>query len=208
MPNWCNNSITITGDKKIISGITRLIESIKKEGEKEPGVFETLVGREPHITQQKYDNGEWYSSNVNYWGCKWDVSYDDCCFTFDEESITLHPNTAWSPPIEFCKTMVKEYKKIKIHIFYSEGGNDFCGQADIYLDEDGDICCEEEDYGYSEGLYVLDKDGFWGEVESMIDSYLDEEESAKQFVEDHYPYVSKEDKKEIIEMYNEQLKTT
>ena len=105
--------------------------------------------------------------------------------------------------------MVQLYKRIKIHIFYSEGGNDFCGQCDIYLDEDGIVCCEEEDYGYSEGLYHLDIDGFWGEVESMIDSYLDEEEgSAEEFVNDHYPYVSEEHKKEIIEMYNEQLKTT
>ena len=101
--------------------------------------------------------------------------------------------------------MVKEYKSIKIHIFYSEGGNDFCGQCDIYLDEDGMVCCEEEDYGYSEGLYHLDIDGFWGEVESMVDSYCcEEEKSAEEFVEDNYSYVSEEDKKEIIELYNEQ----
>ena len=206
MPNWCSNTITITGDKKIISGITRLIESIKKtEGEEPPGVFHTLIGRDSSITKEKYDNGDWYQSNIDRYGCKWDVSYDDCCFTFDEESISLHPDTAWSPPIEFCKLMVKEYKSIKVHIFYSEGGNDFCGQCDIYLDEDGMVCCEEEDYGYSEGLYHLDIDGFWGEVESMIESYIDEEDgSAEEFVTEHYTYVSEEDKKEIIELYNEQ----
>lgn len=209
MPNWCANSITITGDKKTISGIKRLIESIKKSDGEEPGVFNTLVGREPHLTQAQYDGGAWYQSNINQWGCKWDVSYDDCCFEFSDEEISLHPQTAWSPPIDFCKAMVKEYRKIKIHHFYSEGGNDFCGQADIYLDEDGVVCCEEEDYGYSEGLYHLDIEGFWGEVESMVDSYLDEEEgNAEEFVNDHYPYVSEEHKKEIIEMYNEQLKTT
>jgi hypothetical protein len=207
MPNWCSNTITITGDKKIISGITRLIESIKKEKE-EPGVFHTLIGREPGMTQEKYNNGNWYDSNINYWGCKWDVSYDDCSFTFDEESITLHPNTAWSPPIEFCKTMVSIYKSIKIHIFYSEGGCDFCGQCDIYLDEDGIVCCEEEDYGYSEGLYHLDNETFWYEVESMIELYINEEDgNAEQFVEDNYSYVDEEDKKEIIEMYNEQKET-
>jgi hypothetical protein len=50
----------------------------------------------------------------------------------------------------------------------------------------------------------LDIDGFWGEVESMVDSYCCEEESAEEFVEDHYSYVSEEHKKEIIEMFNEQ----
>ena len=188
--------------------MTRLIESIKKTEGEEPGVFVTLLGREPGMTQDRYNNSGWYDSNVSYWGTKWDVSYDDCCFTFDEESISLHPETAWSPPIEFCKSMVKEYKSIKIHIFYSEGGNDFCGQCDIYLDEEGIVCCDEEDYGYSEGLYRLDIDGFWGEVESMVDSYCCEEDnSAEEFVEDHYSYVSEEHKKEIIEMFNE-LKET
>jgi hypothetical protein len=42
----------------------------------------------------------------------------------------------------------------------------------------------------------------------MIDSYYDEEGSAEEFVNDHYPFVSEEHQKEIIEMYNEQLKTT
>lgn len=209
MPNWCSNSITITGDKKTISGIKRLIESIKKSEGEEPGVFNTLVGRETHLTQAQYDGGAWYQSNINQWGCKWDVLYDDCYPQYSDEEIILCPQTAWSPPIDFCKAMVKEYRKIKINIFYSEGGNDFCGQAEIYLDEDGVVCCEEEDYGYSEGLYRLDIDGFWGEVECTIDSYLDEEEgNAEEFVSDHYPYVSEEHKKEIMEMYNEQLKTT
>lgn len=209
MPNWCSNTITITGDRKIISGITKLIESIKKTEGQEPGVFNTLVGREPGITQEKYNNGGWYDSNRNHWGTKWDVSYDDCCFTFDEESITFHPQTAWSPPVEFCKKMVMEYKRIKINIFYSECGDDFCGQCDIYLDEDGILYCDEEDYGYAEGMYHLDIDGFWGEVESVIDSYVSEEEptSPEEFVEEHFPYVSKEHKEEIIEMYNETLKT-
>lgn len=209
MPNWCNNTITITGDKKTISGIRRLIESIKKSEGKESGVFATLVGREPNISENQYHGGAWYDSNVNYWGTKWDVSYDECYFDFSDEHISLQPNTAWSPPIGFCQMMVKEYKKIKIHILYDECGNDFCGQADIYLDEEDIVCCEEEDYCYAEGLYHLDKEMFWNEVDSMIDSYLDEEEgNVEEFVNDHYSYVSEEDRKEIMEMYEEQLKTT
>ena len=210
MPNWCSNTITITGDKKIISGMTRLIESIKKTEGEEPGVFRTLIGRDSRITQEKYDNGDWYNSNVERYGCKWDVSYDDCCFTFDEESISLHPETAWSPPIEFCKSMVNEYKSIKIHIFYSEPGCDFSGETDIYLDEEGILCSDDTEYSYTEGIYFLDKDMFWSEVESTIDSHLDEDnpKTAEEFADDYFTYVDEEDKKEIMEMYEEQLKTT
>ena len=51
---------------------------------------------------------------------------------------------------------------------------------------------------------------FWGEVESTIDNYLDEDEpkTAEEFADDYFGYVSEEDKKEIMEMYEEQLKTT
>jgi|LakMenE01Jun11ns_1017448.scaffolds.fasta_scaffold9655105_2 hypothetical protein len=210
MPNWCSNSITITGDKKTISGIRRVIESIKKGEGEEPGVFATLVGREPHITEAQYKGGAWYDSNFNYWGTKWDVSYDDCNFQYSDEEISLHPETAWSPPIGFCEMMVKEYKKIRIHIFYSEPGCDFSGETDIYLDEEGILCSDDTEYSYTEGIYFLDKDMFWSEVESTIDSHLDEDnpKTAEEFADDYFTYVDEEDKKEIMEMYEEQLKTT
>jgi hypothetical protein len=138
------------------------------------------------------------------------VSYDDCNFQYSDEEISLHPETAWSPPIGFCEMMVKEYKKIRIHIFYSEPGCDFSGETDIYLDEDGILCSDDTEYSYTEGIYFLDKDMFWGEVESTIDNYLDEDEpkTAEEFADNHFGYVSEEDKKEIMEMYEEQLKTT
>jgi hypothetical protein len=211
MPNWCSNTITITGDKKTISGIRRLIESIKKadliNGE-EPGVFFTLVGREPRITDAQYNNGDWYNSNINYWGTKWDVSYDDCNFNFSDEEITMSPETAWSPPIEFCRAMVQEYKKIKIHIFYSEPGCDFSGESNIYLDEDGIVFVDDTEYSYTEGVYFLDEEMFWSEVEGCIDTETceDEPKSVEEFVE-QFSYVSEEHKKEIMEMYEEQLKT-
>ena len=204
MPNWCSNLITITGDKKKISIIKHALESIKKhpEGEKEPYVFETLVGREPHLTGGQYTN-EWYNSNVGYWGTKWDVSYDSCGPEYGDEEIKLCPDTAWSPPIEFCNQLVKMYG-VKVYIFYSEPGIGFSGQTDIYLDEDGILHTDDEEYGYLEGLYILDKDQFWGEVEYYIDSYGEnDEDSVEKYVEETFPFITEEDKKDIINQINE-----
>jgi hypothetical protein len=199
MPNWCSNTITITGDKKQISIIKHALESNKNKS-----VFETLVGREPRYTDEQYENGAWYDSNVSYWGTKWDVSYDDCQIVYDEESISLSPDTAWSPPIEFCNNLVKMYKVV-VHIFYSEPGIGFCGETNIYLDEEGTLFSDDSEYGYLEGLYILDKELFWSEVDYYVDSYGEDEEekTMEEYVEETFPFITEEDKKTIVEQIKE-----
>jgi hypothetical protein len=198
MPNWCSNSITINGDKKQISIIKHALES-----NKDKCVFETLVGREPRYTDEQYENGAWYDSNVSYWGCKWDVSYDDSNIVYDEQSISLSPDTAWSPPIEFCNNLVKMYK-VSVHIFYSEPGIGFCGETNIYLDGDGILITDDTEYGYLEGLYILDNDLFWSEVDYYVDSYGEnDEDSVEKYVEETFPFITEGDKKSIIEQINE-----
>lgn len=198
MPNWCSNTITINGDKKQISIIKHALES-----NKDKNVFETLVGREPRYTDEQYENGAWYDSNVSYWGCKWDVSYDDSNIVYDEQSISLSPDTAWSPPIEFCNNLVKMYK-VSVHIFYSEPGIGFCGETNIYLDGDGILITDDTEYGYLEGLYILDNDLFWSEVDYYVDSYGEnDEDSVEKYVEEIFPFITEGDKKSIIEQINE-----
>ena len=41
MPNWCNNSIRINGDEKIISTLVRVIENTK---DTEDRVFQSIIG--------------------------------------------------------------------------------------------------------------------------------------------------------------------
>ena len=74
MPNWCNNSIKISGDKKMISTLVRVIESTKDTEDK---VFQSLIGYPDHMTKADYDK-DWYDTNIGWFGTKWDVSYDTC----------------------------------------------------------------------------------------------------------------------------------
>jgi signal peptidase I len=87
-------------------------------------------------------------------------------------------------------------------ITYEEAGSDFAGRTS--LDEGGDIV-EEEDYRYEEGIYVLQNDYFWENLDSNFEYYADSEMTAEE-VRDHYGFVSDEDKAEIIKMYEEYLK--
>ena len=198
MPNWCSNYIKITGSKTAISKIKKKIESINENDEKHTGVFQTLVGIDPSSTQEEYDKGGWYDSNVNYWGTKWDVSVDDCDFVFDDQTIHLSPTTAWSPPVGFCSALAKKYK-VEISITYEEPGCDFCGRT--LVEKNGDT--DDECYSFREGLYYFNKESFWYEVDSDIEWHKDEEDakSNEEFIADMYSFVSDEDKEEIIKLF-------
>lgn len=193
MPNWCANTITITGDKVNILRIKDMMDSI--ENKSESNLFQTLVGIPDYMTESEYQE-KWYDTNVNNWGTKWDVSYDDACPQFSEEEIVLSPDTAWSPPIGFGAQLAKLYQ-VDVELYYTEPGCDFCGKT--YCDSEGGI--SEEDYSYCEGLFVFDREYFWTEMESQAEYFiLESEQTLEQFLET-FPYV---DKDELTEFYNEQ----
>jgi hypothetical protein len=198
MPNWCSNYITISGDKKKI----RLITNVIKEAQSKPEdvyLFRTLIGLSEDVSDVDYETGAWYEHNINRYGTKWDLGVKEIDFSFDETSITFNCETAWSPPSNFVINLCKTYG-VTGELFYSEPGSDFCGKT--WVDEEGYV--DEEDYNYNEGLYVLDNESFWYEIESNIEYGIENEETADEFLET-YHYVSDEDKEEIRKMYNQKL---
>jgi hypothetical protein len=42
---------------------------------------------------QEYEKGGWFNSNVGWFGTKWDVSYSDCQFEFNDDHIIMMPQT-------------------------------------------------------------------------------------------------------------------
>lgn len=198
MPNWCNNSIVINGDKDKIKQIRDVLETMDKTTT-ETGIFEALVGRDENITEEQYRNGGWYYHNINRFGCKWDVSYENAVIDGDDEYITMNPNTAWSPPEGFCRLLGLKYG-VSVNLEYSEPGASYAGRFTI--DEDGDE--ESESYDYLEGLYYIDKDYFWMEVRYNLEYEFEEEEpkTLEVWLED-FKFVSDTCKGELIELYNE-----
>lgn len=197
MPNWCSNHITITGDKEKIELIRTVIQTgIPLDKRQEANVFMTLVGIPPNMNLNEYQE-KWYDTNVNNWGTKWDVSYDESYFTFNENEITMSPDTAWSPPAGFAQSLSKRFG-VRVEMYYEEPGNDFCGKT--IITEDGTMM--EEDYNFVHGKYVLDREGFWNEVINNIEFAKEDNVSLEEFILD-YDYVTEEDKKEIEKLYNE-----
>jgi hypothetical protein len=198
MPNWCSNYITITGDKKSIQLLTRVLEDIPQEKRSDSIIFETLIGREPEMSDTEYKSGGWYDANISWFGTKWDVSYNECQFQFTEDCIIMSPETAWSPPIGFGVRLHEKYG-VNVELQYEEPGCDFCGRTTI---ENQSVV--EEDFNFLEGKYILDNESFWYEVESDIEYAMDSDTSVDEFLR-RFDFVSEEDLEEIRGMYENSL---
>lgn len=164
MPNWCYNSISISGDAENIAIIAEIIADTNRKKNDEGNTslhFKNLVGIPRNMSAEQYEK-DWYDTNIGYWGCKWDV--DDLNEDIEEDYIHLSFDTAWSPPVGFCQLLSKIYD-VDVEIFYYEGGCDFCGQTKY----NSGIQIQDECYGYREGMYILEKDSFWNEIENDIE---------------------------------------
>ena len=200
MPNWCNNHIIISGDIFFLSLLKNILEDVPKTIGEETVVFKTLIGKEPTITTEDYEKGGWFDSNINWFGTKWDVSYNDCQFDFNDDHIIMMPMTAWSPPVRFVSNLCKMYGLAAV-MDYSESGCNFCGRATI--DINGEV--DDEEYKYNEGMYHFDNEYFWESiVESDLEYALEEGKTKDQFLLD-YPYVNEDDLKELGEMYDKYM---
>lgn len=199
MPNWCSNSIVITGDVdkiKKIKDVLLTMDKINTDG----GIFEALVGRDENITEEEFQKGGWYDHNINRYGCKWDIGWDDSNVDIDsDDCITMSPQTAWSPPEGFCRLLAEQYG-VDVTIEYSEPGCDFAGRLSV--GPDGDY--ENETYGFLEGLYYIDEDYFWMEVRNNLEYEFDDEagRSLDGWLED-FQFVGNNHKSELIDLYNE-----
>ena len=132
MPNWCSNSITI-------SGSTDTLEPLWEEANKEgSGLLNAMVPmpKELEGTTAPSEGDNWYGWRCNNWGTKWDVDLEGLEFINNHDGtscITGWFDSAWSPPIEAYNTFLDDMDGCSIEATYEEGGMDFAG---IY--EDGE----------------------------------------------------------------------
>lgn len=112
MPNWCMNDLRITGEEK---DILSFIEANK--GDDGEFHFYTLVP-EPE------NNDNWYDWRINNWGTKWDTDDVDVQ-KLDDNNYRLYFTTAWSPPIYWLETAIKDYKHLKFKLHSADPGMNF-----------------------------------------------------------------------------------
>ena len=140
MPNWCNNTITLTGPKEKITAIyakakedNALLQQLKPmpealEGTTSPAPKEGKV--QPLV--DGFDN--WYDWRVQNWGTKWDVDMDGLELADDGTTINGWFDSAWAPPIHAYEYFLTDNEDCSIKSYYYEGGMDFGGLWEDFAD--------------------------------------------------------------------------
>lgn len=174
MPNWCNNSLTLTHDDPAM--IKKAADALKE------GTFlqtfipipkelqdTTSPAKEgsPSVEFNGTQYSDWYSFCVNEWGTKWDIeSFGDAGISESGKTLETSFDSAWSPPIEAYRKL--DELGFKVEALYYEPGMAFCGEYTT----DGD----EQFYDYS----GLDADG----VEEQIPEHINEAFNISEYMRD------------------------
>jgi len=136
VPNWCNNTITISGPKDTITAIW---ERANQEGN---GLLNAMVPQPENIFKGNLGQAEeqmceeqgipnWYDWNIANWGTKWDVDISEGLELVEHPdgtaSIEGWFDSAWSPPIEAYNTFSTTHPDCEIEAYYDEPGMAFLG---------------------------------------------------------------------------------
>jgi len=147
MPNWCNNTITLTHTEPSMIDRARtalntgsllhefipvpqeLRDTISGcAGDKE-SYAQRLLEFQEKLNQEFFGYKNWYDFCNAEWGIKWDIGLDQGrILTEKEHTIEFTCMTPWGPPIE-------AYQKLsdlgfEIEATYYEPGMGFCGYWD------------------------------------------------------------------------------
>lgn len=147
MPNWCNNSVSITHSD--LAKLRALVEAVNagrfcdyaiptpEDLNITAGSFgdtdkQAELEAKEKANLEKHGFKNWYDFQVSRWGTKWDVeAYDK--IEFDPAGVTFGFDSAWSPPIGVYEALVQE--GFSVCAFYYEPGMAYAGK---WSDEDGD----------------------------------------------------------------------
>lgn len=187
MPNWCNNSVTVTHDD--VAMLERARDAFRR-GQllqefipcpEELRNTEAVYYPEGHELKAEQDRKEfrnieihgfknWYDWQVAHWGTKWDIGDEDGA-TLDDGVLYLGFDSAWSPPLEAYERLIE--LGFGIEAFYYEPGMAFCGKWFNGVDECIDIPSTSE-----EATKVIPEeiDGIFDIVNNMAMWEEDEEE--------------------------------
>ena len=130
MPNWCSNTLLITGDT---STLVQLKSVIEQDDDHELLEAIAPIG--------EYDR----ETAISKWGTKWDVSSEGLEYTDNGDgtsTIEGYFDSAWSPPVEAFTTLAQDWDSCYIELRYFEPGMGFIG---LYDSEGGDDYWENVD---------------------------------------------------------------
>ncbi len=158
MPNWCNNSLTISShDGEDLNQF--YLNNKTEENEldfncicpipSELMNIESLNNLDDIKKQElidKYGFSDWYNWCNNNWGTKWNTS--DVNYNKYDDQLVYSFNTAWGPPNAWFIKLTEKYTDLEIRLEYEESGMDFAGFMDY-----SDGVLSDESYSLSDHIW-------------------------------------------------------
>ena len=117
MPNYCSNSITITGEE---AQLAQLAEQLRSD---ETTIMERLLPTPKSVMEGQ----GWYQWCLDNWGTKWDMV--ELTSEYDLDYIELSYETAWTPNIPFWELISARFPELTMVHHYREDGIGFAGVA-------------------------------------------------------------------------------
>jgi len=133
MPNWCENKLTIQGDKKQIALFKKGAKIyVPNEDSNTDLSLNQIVPTPPCLkyTEAPGDNPNWYDWCIENWSTKWDISGAELIKN-EENELIYDFETAWSPPEQWLKKASKLFKKLTFTLEYEEPGAGFAGTLKV-----------------------------------------------------------------------------
>lgn len=158
MPNWCANSLQISGPAEKLQEIANKLEETKGED-----FFDIFVKNAKEAGKDK----EWYEYNHEHYGCKWNCTASSWDLeSGDGNTLTISFDSPWGPPIQVFET-IQNMPGLSVYAQYYEPGMCLVGEYN-----EGSV----DDYDYSGAdsttIYEHVPDhivDFWGIYEQMAE---------------------------------------
>ncbi len=131
MPNWCNNTLTLTHkDPAMIQRAKDALDRGEFLSEFCPmprELGDAIANGQPNAEMiEKYGYSSWYDYCVNEWGTKWDVGEDGASDIHpDGTMLNTYFDSAWSPPVAAYDKLVE--LGFTVDAYYYEGGMAYAG---------------------------------------------------------------------------------
>jgi len=133
MPNWCENDLKITGTREEVEAFLAFAK-----GEDSDFDFRRFIP-EPDRSDGGDSDIDVWAWRIANWGTKWPAISVDAgehrVYKVSAE-VTLHFNTAWSPPIPVVLAASLRFPRREIELRYFECGVGFHG---IFRAESGQV---------------------------------------------------------------------
>lgn len=200
MPNYCSNSVCITGDpvdiKEFYDRVHTFLSSEDNDGYW-GGTYYTMF----RTMQKFYSKDDPTPFDVySEYGSKW---WDVQDYSLEDSDCTMYMNgdSAWSPVLQLMEKLAVDYN-FHITISYCEPGMNFAGECEY----DNTGCITEVSYTCEEYDYLEDKDYFFDSLMNRVEYYDTEEEFNDTFSDTYELLINKYKDYDMVNKIKENIK--